>query len=370
MHSFDRILDLRWAGNPVRAWLVALGVAIVAYLGLVLLRRLVTGHIRRLAERTENAFDDVLVDVVAHTRHFFLLAVAAWIALKGLVFTARVEDRIDQLGHLLLLLQLGLWLDELISSSIGRFIEKRRAAGEPGAVATMRAVGFLGRGLLWVAIFLAVLDAFGVKVTALITGLGIGGIAVALAVQNILGDLFGALAIVLDKPFVVDDFIVVDQYMGTVEHIGLKTTRLRSLSGEQIIIANSELLKSRIRNYKRMYERRVVFGLGVVFDTPADVVARIPGMLREIVQAQPHVRLDRAHFATVGESALQFEVVYYVTSPDYNLYMDIQQAINLEVLRRFAAEGIGLAFPTRTVVLQQGDAREPAGGERVTVARE
>jgi len=173
---------------------------------------------------------------------------------------------------------------------------------------------------------------------------------VALAVQSILGDIFAALAIVLDKPFVVGDFIVVDAFSGTVEQIGLKTTRLRSLSGEQIIFANSEPLKGRIRNYKRLYERRNLFTIDVPYDTATDVVARLPGILREIVEAQQPVRFDRSHFSAYTDSALRFETVYYVLDPDYNRHMDVQQSIFLAVLERFRTEGIAFAFPTRTIV--------------------
>jgi small-conductance mechanosensitive channel len=185
-----------------------------------------------------------------------------------------------------------------------------------------------------------------------VAGLGIGGIAVALAIQNILGDLFASLSIALDKPFVIGDFIIVDQLLGTVEHIGLKTTRIRSLSGEQIVFSNADLLNSRIRNYKRMYERRVVFSIGVTYQTPYEKLASIGTTLKEIIESQPDVRFDRAHFREYADSSLNYEVVYYVKSPDYNRYMDIQQAINLEIYRRFQDGGIEFAYPTRTLYLQ------------------
>jgi small-conductance mechanosensitive channel len=211
----------------------------------------------------------------------------------------------------------------------------------------------LGRLALWSTVALLVLANLGIDVTAMVAGLGIGGIAVALAAQNILGDLFASASIVLDKPFVIGDFIIVGEDMGTVEHIGLKTTRVRSLSGEQLVFANNDLLKSRIRNFKRMNERRAAFGIGVTYQTPAEKLAAIPAMLREAVEAQSPTRFDRAHFKQYGDSALLFEVVYYVLSPDYNLYMDIQQAINLAVFRRFAEEQIEFAHPTYTVCLKK-----------------
>jgi small-conductance mechanosensitive channel len=207
----------------------------------------------------------------------------------------------------------------------------------------------VARFAIWTMMVLLTLANLGVDVTAMVAGLGIGGVAIALAAQNILGDLFASASIVLDKPFVLGDFIAVGEDMGTVEHIGLKTTRVRSLSGEQLVFANSDLLKSRIRNFKRMNERRAVFTVGVAYSTPADKVAAIPAILREAVQSQPSARCDRAHFTRYSDLALVFEVVYYVSSADYNLYMDIQQAINLTILRRFAEEQIGFAYQTRTV---------------------
>jgi len=196
------------------------------------------------------------------------------------------------------------------------------------------------------------LDNLGINITTLIAGLGISGIAVALAIQNILGDLFASFSIVLDKPFVIGDFIIIDEYMGAVEHIGLKTTRIRSLSGEQLIFSNADLLKSRIRNYKRMFERRVVFSLGVVYQTPYEKMSKIPEIIRQAVEKNDHVRFDRAHFNAFGDYALLFETVYWIQDPDYTTYMNIQQAINLDILKQFGEVGIEFAYPTQTTMLQ------------------
>jgi small-conductance mechanosensitive channel len=209
--------------------------------------------------------------------------------------------------------------------------------------------------LLWLAILLLALDNLGFNVTALIAGLGVGGVAVALAVQNILGDLFASLSILIDKPFVVGDFIVIDDYMGSVEHVGLKTTRVRSLSGEQLVFSNSDLLKSRLRNYGRMFERRVVFTLGVTYQTPREQLKQIPAILKAAVEAQERTRFDRSHFAKYGDFSLNFETVYYVLGPDYTLYMNIQQAINLYVHEQFEQAGIDFAYPTQTLLVRRGE---------------
>jgi small-conductance mechanosensitive channel len=213
------------------------------------------------------------------------------------------------------------------------------------------ALGFIVQMGLWSAVVLLALDNLGVDITALVAGLGVGGVAVALAVQNILGDLFASLAIVLDKPFVLRDFIIVGDLLGTVEHIGLKTTRVRALSGEQLIFSNADLLSSRIRNFGRMFERRVVFQIGVTYQTPRGKLEAIPGIIRDAITAQDGTRFDRSHFAAYGDFSLNFESVYYVLSPDYNRYMDIQQAINLRIHERFEAEEIEFAYPTQTLFL-------------------
>jgi small-conductance mechanosensitive channel len=257
-----------------------------------------------------------------------------------------------------LLVQFGLWGGEAINFWFRRY-ENQRQHLDPSRVTTMRAARILARLVLIVIVALLVLDNIpGVEITALIASLGIGGIAVALAVQNILSDLFASLSIVLDKPFVVGDFIIIDQFMGTVEHVGLKTTRVRSLSGEQLVFSNSDLLGSRIRNYKRMAERRVVFTIGVTYQTPHEKLSWIPVLIREVVESKENTRFDRSHFSGYGDFALQFETVYYVLAADYNLYMDIQQAINLDIYQRFEAEGIAFAYPTRTLYLRQCSAND------------
>ena len=224
---------------------------------------------------------------------------------------------------------------------------------DPASVTTLNVLNFIGKIVLWSLVLLLVLDNLGVNITALVAGLGVGGIAVALAVQTILGDLFASLSIVLDKPFVVGDFLIVGDLLGSVEYVGLKTTRLRSLSGEQLVFSNSDLLSSRIRNYGRMYQRRVVFNLGVTYQTPRDKLIKIPEIVRAAIEQQDKTRFDRSHFKEYGDFALVFESVYYVEGPDYNEYMDIQQAVNLQVHEQFEQQGIEFAYPTQTLFVQK-----------------
>jgi small-conductance mechanosensitive channel len=207
---------------------------------------------------------------------------------------------------------------------------------------------------LWSFGLLFILSNLGVNITSLIAGLGSGGIAVALAMQNILGDLFSYFAIYFDKPFVKGDFIIIGPQLGVVDKIGIKTTRIRALQGEEIIISNSELTSSRIQNFKKMEERRVVFSFRVFYKTPLEKLEKIPQYVRDIVSAQEQVRFDRAHLAAFGESAYVFEIVYYVQSGDYNEYMDIHQNIHFQIIAVFERENIDFAYPTQKVYLDQG----------------
>ncbi|MFW6290915.1 MAG: mechanosensitive ion channel family protein [Spirochaetota bacterium] len=238
----------------------------------------------------------------------------------------------------------------------------RRAAEEKERVdlARIRPLRAIAIFAVWIAGLLFLLDNLGFDITAVIAGLGIGGIAVALAAQALLGDLFSYFVILFDKPFEIGDFLIFGDVLGSVERIGVKTTRLRSLGGEQIIVSNSDLTNSRVRNYKRMEQRRVVFKVGVVYGTEPEAVRAIPGIIESIIASEELAVFDRAHFASYGDWSLVFEVVYYVASPDYNLYMDVQERINLAIYEAFSERDIEFAFPTQTLHL----AREDAGAKR------
>lgn len=360
MQQFLASLDRELLGNPLHQWLTAAGIALAVALGLYAVKRLVARRFAAVAAQTATQVDDVVVELLGRTRLYFIAALAVRAAMPALVLAPRVVEAVQDVTTVAVLLQLARWGTGLISYWIASWSRSRSGGDERATSATLRAIGVMARGVLWsVVLLLALKNVWDFDITALITGLGVGGIAIALAVQNILGDAFAALSIVLDKPFDIGDTIAVDTSVGTVEHIGLKTTRIRALSGEQIIFSNAELLKIRVRNLKRMAERRVVFMVGVTYDTAPDLVERIPTMLREIVERQPQVRFDRAHFARFMDSSLEFEVVYFMTTPDYLPYMDTQQAINVALLRTFNEAGISFAFPTRTIVHQTADGGRP-----------
>jgi small-conductance mechanosensitive channel len=347
------MLDWTFYGNPVRAWIAALVMFTVAYFALGLVKRIVVRQLRRFSSGTETYVDNAIAVALSRTRTWFLVIVSVWAAAFFVTVPEALGALIGRVVILVVLLQIAIWVNSAIIAWREEYGD-RMLEEDAAAVTTMRALTFLARMILWSVVLLVVLDNLGFEITAMIAGLGVGGIAVALAVQNILGDLFASLSIVLDKPFVVGDFIIVGELLGTVEHVGLKTTRVRSLSGEQLVFSNSDLLNSRIRNFKRMQTRRIVFEFGVVYQTPLERLREIPGVVQEIIEAQEDTRFDRAHFKAYGDFALDFEVVYHVLSADFNVYMDIQQAINFAMYERFDEMGVSFAYPTQTLFLKRG----------------
>jgi small-conductance mechanosensitive channel len=290
--------------------------------------------------------------IVASTRLWLLVPLAMYVGATALQLPDKLDHALDRLVVVVLLVQAAFWVNALIKLWLNGQIERRNSDGE--AVTALVLLQFIARALVWTLFLLVILNHLNFNVSALVTGLGVGGVAVALAVQNVLGDLLASLSIVFDKPFVVGDFIIVDNFMGTVERVGVKTTRLRSLSGELIIFSNSDLLKSRMRNYKQMYERRVSYNLNVAYGARTEQLEALPGFLKQSIEANTPVRFDSVHFKEFGEWAIVFEVVYYVLSPDNGLAMDIQQKINLDIHRYFAANGLDFAHPVRTLQAAQG----------------
>ncbi len=335
-------------GNEIQRWLIALGVTVGVLIILRLVEQVLIVRMQRLAKKTQTMVDDIVTGSLQKTKLLYLLIVSIFVGTLSLKLEPDLRSIAMQTAIIATLIQGGIW----VSTGLKIWLEHYRKTEEDGANrTTMNALSFIARLLLWITVFLLVIDNLGIDVTALVAGMGIGGIAIALAVQNILGDLFASLSIVLDKPFVNGDFIVVGDLAGSVEHVGIKTTRIRSISGEQLVFSNSDLLQSRIRNFGRMEQRRVVFSLGVTYQTPAEKLERIPSLIEAAVEAQEQVRFDRSHFASYGDSSLNFETVYYVESSDYAQHMDILQAVNLRIYRTFEDEGIEFAYPTQTLFM-------------------
>ncbi len=349
------MLEKTFYNNTVQQWIIAIIIAILSLVVIRILRGVILHRLRVISEKTTTEIDDLITDLLQRTKFFLLLAVAIYIGSLALSLPQTLKAVITKVVIIAILAQGAIWGSGLISFWINRYKKRKIEEGDTATATTFTAMNFVLKLILWSVILLLTLDNLGFNVTTLVAGLGVGGVAVALAVQNILGDLFASLSIVLDKPFVIGDFIIVDNYLGTVEHIGLKTTRIRSLSGEQLVFSNADLLNSRIRNFKRMYERRVVFTIGVVYQTPPEKLALIPQIIREIIESKELARFDRSHFKEYGDFSLNFETVYWVKSPDYNTYMDIHQSINIEIYKRFSEEGIEFAYPTQTLFVKRED---------------
>jgi len=345
-------LQIEVANNSLLGWLIAAAIALAIIVVAGMVRYLLSSQFKRLASRHERPIWFVAAALVDRTRWLFILILglfAGSFALEMPVSTRAISNIVMTVT---LLIQAGFWVASAAKIMIDQY-QQIQLARDPASVTTLNILSFITRVSIWIVVMLLILDNLGINITALVAGLGIGGIAVALAVQNILGDLLASLSIVLDKPFVVGDFLLIGELAGTVEHVGLKTTRLRSLSGEQLVFSNSDLLASRIRNYGRMYERRSLFTLGVTYQTSRDKLERIPRIIQEVIEGQSNVRFDRSHFKEYGDYALLFETVYYINSANYNEYMDIQQAINLAIFEQFEKEGVEFAYPTRTLFVTQ-----------------
>ncbi|MDR7270505.1 small-conductance mechanosensitive channel [Pelomonas saccharophila] len=338
------------AAWPDVGWTDVLPAVLAGALTLIVIKlglRFVVQRLRRLSQRTSSTLDDGLVSVLERTNGALIWIVGLLVGLNMLPLDDRWHGRVSQLWFAVVALQLGLWAQQAVAQVLTA--QQRRHGGTAALSASATLLSWGLRGALWVVVVLAVLSNLGVNITAFVASLGIGGIALALAVQNILSDLFASLAIAVDKPFEVGDSITVGDVTGTVERVGLKTTRIRSLGGEQIVMSNAELLKRTVANFKRLQTRRVAFTFGITADASADDAAAVPPLVKALIEADPKLELVRAHFKGFGESALNFEVVYRVNDPSYDVYMDHQQALNLALMRELEQRGIRLAFTTNTV---------------------
>ncbi|KRB78318.1 mechanosensitive ion channel family protein [Noviherbaspirillum sp. Root189] len=337
---------------------LAVTAGLVVFAALLLLKAFIARQLRQRAKTAKPSFLEYAEQITTGTRLPFFIGIALLVGFSQTELSALHAKWLNYAWIIILVSQIALWGNRIIAVAVQRsFIYQRQS--DPASATHLMIAGLIGRIVLWSTAALVVLDNLGFNITTIMASLGIGGIAVALAVQNILGDIFSSVSIALDKPFVIGDFIIVDSYMGTVEYVGMKTTRLRSLGGEQIVFSNAELLKCRIRNYKRMQERRVLFEFGIAYETPMTEIERLPQTVKDIVSASYlETRFDRAHFKGYGDSALLFEVVYYVLDPDYNKYMDIQQEINLGLLAALRDRKISFAYPTRTLYVAPSPANE------------
>ncbi|HEY0668979.1 MAG TPA: mechanosensitive ion channel domain-containing protein [Sphingobacteriaceae bacterium] len=345
------LLDKVYFRNTVNDYLIALSIVLIGTSLLTLFKKKFFIKIKQWSGRTTNNFDDFVVEAVDRFGIPALYFTLIYIGLSYLTLSPRGATILTVATTVVITFLVIRLLSAVILILLKSYVRRQERGEEK--IKQLSGLMLIINVVIWVIGILFLFDNMGYDVTALVTGLGIGGIAVALAAQNILGDLFNYFVIFMDRPFEVNDFIIIDDKMGTVEYIGIKTTRLISLSGEQLIFSNSDLTNSRIHNYKRMERRRIVFRLGVIYETSPENLKQIPSILKAAVEEESLVQFDRAHFHSFGDSSLDFEIVYNVLSSEYNNYMDAQQAINLRIYEKFSQLGIGFAYPTTTVYLKK-----------------
>lgn len=346
MEQWHELLAYPFLGNPLSDWGLATVVFLVTFLVIPLVRSRIRARRARWPAMDRVPGLDLLSLLVARTSRLVLLVIALYLAGKILVLPAQVDRAFDVVIIIGVWIQAGIWATAAV-----RFLIQRRGGTEPAAQTSISIVMVGAQLLLWTVFVLLALDNLGINITALVAGLGVGGVAVALAVQTLLGDVFGSLSIAFDKPFVVGDHLRIDDIEGTVEQIGLKSTRLRSVTGEQIILANADVLKSRVRNLGRMRERRVLLRLMVDYGTPPEKLELVPQLVERMVRAQPGTRFLQCLLNTLGSYALEFEAIYYIENQVQYSPALINDAINRGVFRELGTAGIRLAYPTQQLVM-------------------
>ncbi len=340
-------------GNPMYKYILAVAAIAVGFAVVNVIKQVAAKKLRELSKKTTTLIDDFIVDILEKLALPVANILVVFLSLKILAMPPLAEKAVNTVLMACLTFAVArfAYLSTAFAFKQYWIRQGKSDALERSLNGILRVVGFL----IWSLAVIFFLDNIGFKVSTVIAGLGIGGVAVALAAQAILQDLFSYFSIIFDRPFEVGDFIIIDSFLGTVEYIGIKTTRIRSLSGEQLIFSNTDLTNSRVRNYKRMQLRRVVFGIGVTYNTPLENLKEIPKIIKGIIENIPDTRFDRAHFASYGDFSLNYEIVYYVLDSDYNKYMDIQQEINFRIKEEFDKRGIEFAFPTQTIYMASAE---------------
>ena len=347
----SEVLDKTFLQNSILDYIVFAVSFLAAMIAIQVLKSIVINRLKSWSEKTATSIDDFLIKIVAQKLLPLVYFGAFYLTFKSLWMTEAIEKAIDVAGIILVTFLSIRLIVEIINYIIETY--SRRKSFDEIRQQNFKGVITIVKVIIWGAGITFLLDNLGFKISAVIAGLGIGGIAVALAAQTILGDLFSYFVIFFDRPFEVGDFIIVGDYMGSIEHIGIKTTRVKSLGGEQLVFSNTDLTNSRIRNYKRMEKRRVLFSLGVVYQTSTEQVKEIPGIIKQAIESIDDAVFDRAHFSSYGDFSLNFETVYYVMSGDYNKYMDIQQEINFKIKEEFEKREIEFAYPTQTLFMER-----------------
>jgi len=347
-------LDSVLWNNTILDYIIAMGIVALVAVALKVFDLFLVSIFKRASKKTKNKLDDLIVEFLLGIKWPFFVFIGLYLSLKTLVLPELIMKALDYLLIIFIAFYAGKGLVSVINHFVNKEVNKRENKEDPESTSMVKFFGTILKIAVWSVALLMVLGNFGIEITPLIAGLGIGGIAIAIALQSVLGDLFAAFAIYFDKPFKDGDFIIIGNDLGTIKHIGIKSTRIETLQGQELVVSNSELTNIRINNYKQMKKRRVVFTFGVEYSTPLTKLKKIDEIIKKVVKEVKHVELDRVHFKEFGDFSLNYEIVYYVDSPDYNKYMDVQEEINFKIKEAFEKEKIVFAFPTQTLFVEKG----------------
>jgi small-conductance mechanosensitive channel len=361
----QEILKQEFLGNSVRDYAIALATIAIGLVVVKIVQSIIIRKLHQWAKHTETDLDDRLISLVDRSLIPILYVTVVYFSFQDLVFNATISEVIRIIGTAALTIFIIRFANALVAYALQFYwLTKRDQVTRTKSLALILPAI---RIVVWAIGLAFLLDNLGFKISAVLTSLGIGGVAIGLASQGLFEDVFSYFAILLDSPFEIGDFLIIDDFAGTVEHIGVKTTRIRSLEGEQVIFSNTSLTGSRIQNYKRMYRRRIAFKIGVTYNTPLEKLRQIPEIVETTIVNTENATFDRAHFFAYGDFSLIYEIVYYVNSNDYNIYMDVQQQINFMIKDKFEQMAIEFAFPTQTLYVNRNGANnQPNNGKQPT----
>lgn len=334
--------------NSGREWLIAILILAVSFIVFRIIKSITYKVFANLAHKTKNDFDDFLLRLFGRLNNTFLFFVSLYVSTRSLYFTESIANILNGLFALVLVVYSVFLVQESITYGTTKFLNKKKDNEEADPTA-IRTINGLLKIIVWIIAGIMLLSNWGVNVSGLIAGLGIGGIAIAFAFQNILEDIFSSFSILIDKPFKVGDFIMVGDESGTVKYVGIKTTRLDTLQGEELVISNRKLTTADVHNFGKLKRRRNAFTIGITYETPKDKFENIPELIRNAIEGVSGVTFNRAHFKSFGDSSLDFEIVYYAETDEYLEYMDLQQSVKFSIKESLDKEGIEFAYPTRTI---------------------
>ena len=346
----NEILTTPLWGNTISKWLTALIIIIVLFAIIKIFKVYIFKRLKKWAAATATSWDEFAMEVIEKNILPLLYISTVYFALQTLALGLRAK----KILHTAYMIAITFFVIKIIIAAFEKFVLSFIKRDQDSESKEKQAGGLIAivNIIIWLLGAVFLIDNMGYNVTTIVAGLGVGGIAIALAAQTVLGDLFSYFVIFFDRPFEIGDFVTVGTDSGVIEYIGIKTTRIRTLNGEQLVCSNTDLTNSRLRNFKRMERRRIVFAIRVTYQTTDMQLRDIPGIVGEIIASKDKLSYDRGHFSGFGDFSLNFEFVYYVDDPDYNFYMDAQQAVYLEIFSAFTEKGIELAYPTQTIQIE------------------